>query len=87
MSGDRGVQQMNARVNVTSESALFTSVARLPTPTIIDGGRTHHVACNMAGTSAPSTNTPEIDVFCCSVDGPYEARPLSYHAQLDMEPV
>ena len=59
----------------------------LPTPTVIDWSRTHHVASNMAGTSAPSTNTLEIDVFCCSVDGPYEARLLSYHAQLDMESV
>ena len=39
--------------------------------------RTHHVASNLAGTGAPSTNNHEIDVFCCSVDGP--TRPVSCH--------
>ena len=53
----------------------FAAVVGLPTPTVTDGGRNHHVASNMAGTSTPSTNTLEIDVFCCSVDG--SARPVS----------
>ena len=59
---------------------LFYSVVGLPTATFIDGGRTHHVASNVARTSAPSTNTLEIDVFRCSVDGP--TRPVSCHLTL-----
>ena len=53
----------------------FAAVVGLPIPPVIDGGRTHRVANNMAGTGAPSTNTLEIDVVCCSVDGP--TRPVS----------
>ena len=56
-------------------SAAFTAVVGSPTQSVIDGGRTHHVAGNMAGTGAPSTNTLEIDVFCCSVDE--RTRPVS----------
>ena len=52
----------------------FAASVGLPTRTVIDGGRTHHVACNMARTSAPSTNTLEIDVFGCSAEG--STRPV-----------
>ena len=53
---------------------LFCPFGRIAR-TVIDGGRTHHVACNMARTSAPSTNTLEIDVFGCSAEG--STRPVS----------
>ena len=67
-----GVQQMNARVNVTKRKCSFTSVVGLPTLT---GAEPTMLPSNMARTGAPSTNTLEIDVFCCSVDGP--TRPVS----------
>ena len=41
----------------------FAAVVGLPTPPVIDGGRTRHVASNMAGASAPSTKNFEIDFF------------------------
>ena len=66
---------MTADVNVASASAFYTTLVGLPTPPVIDGGRTHRVPSNMAGTSAPSTNNLEIDMFCCSVDVPM--RPVS----------
>ena len=62
-------------VNVISASAILPLWSDCPPQPVIDGGRTQHVARNMAGTGAPSTNTLEIDVFCCSVDGP--TRPVS----------
>ena len=65
-----GVQKLYARVNVTIESALLPLWPGCP-----PRGRTHHVASNMVGTGALSTNTLEIDVFFCSVDGP--TRPVS----------
>ena len=65
----------------------FAAVVGLPTPTVIDGGRTHHVASNMARTGAQSANTLGIDGVCCSVDGRvHEAPLLSNHALVDMEP-
>ena len=67
-----GVQQMNARVNVTKRKCSFTSVVGLP---ILTGAEPTMLPSNMARTGAPSTNTLEIDVFCCSVDGP--TRPVS----------
>ena len=60
-----GDQKLNARVNVTSESARFP----------LWSGCSHRRSSTEAErTSAPSTNTFEIDVFCCSVDG--STRPV-----------
>ena len=70
MRGARGVQKTNARVTVPRDSVVgLLHHAR--------HRRTHHVASTLAGTGAPSTNNHEIDVFCCSVDGP--TRPVSCH--------
>ena len=72
---NKSVQMMTADVNVTRASACFNTLVGLPAPPVIDGGRTHRVPSNMAGTSAPSTNNLEIDMFCCRVHGPL--RPVS----------
>ena len=74
------------RVSLRKLSAVFAAVVALPTPTVTDGGRTHHVASNMAGTGAPSTNTLEIDRVPLQRRRAHEALLLSNHALLDMEP-
>ena len=48
MGGERGAMwMMNERY---CRECCFTSVVGLPTPPVIDGGRTHRVPSNMAGT-------------------------------------
>ena len=53
-------------INREKGEYCFTSVVGLPTPPVIDGVRTHHVASNMAGTGAPSTKNFFRDASCCN---------------------
>ena len=55
---------------VTFRRVLIYLCGWMATPPVIGKVRTHHVACNMARTSAPSTNNFKIDMLCCGVDGP-----------------
>ena len=66
----------------------FTAVVGLPTPTVIDGGRTHHVASNMAGTSAPSTTgaflTTSDSLSECSVEVNHLCLRARYHQNREL---
>ena len=63
----------------------FITVVGLPTPHVIDGGRTHHVASNMAGTSAPSTKNLLRDVSCCNSRVAVTRAPLTTNETLREE--
>ena len=52
-------------INREKGEYCFTSAVGLPTPPVIDGVRTHHVASNMAGAGGQSTNT--LDPFHSTV--------------------
>ena len=75
-----GFQNMNARVNVTSESALLPLWSGCPPRRSSTGAEPTMFAGNMAGTSAPSNNTLEIDMFCRNVDR--RTRPVSCQVTL-----
>ena len=61
---------------------FFTTVVGLPTPPVIDGGRIHHVARNMEGTSAPSTKNFLRNVPCCNTQVAVTRLPRMLRRQL-----